>query len=482
MEKTPFADDNRISRYIEAAEKLAGGDFKIEFPVLPEDEIGLLGKALLKLAQSLETRYWELNRLNQITRDINAGLLLDEILERVYEGFRDLIPYNRIGFSVIEAGGTRVRAHWAKSDQPNVSLGRGYTAALEGSSLQTILKTGQPRIINDLVEYARNKPYSESTQLMLQEGIRSSLTCPLIANGIPVGFMFFSSIHPHTYQDSHLELFQQIAGQLSIILEKGRLMTEIMEQKAEIEAQNESLRALNEMKNTFLGIAVHDLRSPLGTISLGIDVLTFPSIVNSDEERLHILNDIRAQTDYMLTLLNDILDITDIESGHLRIELAPLNLTELLQATAGRWSKLAEAKQTVVHFHVSPKAYAMADPLRLRQVLDNLISNAVKFSPVGTTVSLKIRAQDDYWRVEIEDQGPGIRPEEQPLLFGDFVRLSNRPTAGEHSTGLGLAITHRLVTAMGGKIGVISDGSNGSIFWFTLPACPATNANGKRDE
>ncbi len=134
--------DERIHRYIEAAYDLAQGKYEVhaDIPADPADEIGRLGQALRQLAQALEHRYRELSRLDQITAQINAGLLLDDILNNVYQSFKDIIPYNRIGFSLIEHNGTTVRARWAYTDQPEVHLKVGYESALAGSSLEQIMR------------------------------------------------------------------------------------------------------------------------------------------------------------------------------------------------------------------------------------------------------------------------------------------------------------------------------------------------------
>jgi GAF domain-containing protein len=282
----PGMADPRITQYIEIAERLKRGDYDFDLSVSPVDDVGRLGHALQDLGNSLENHYRELQKLDEITSHINAGLLLDDILDNVYQDFRAIIPYNRIGFALIEdeKDVTRVQACWAKTDQPILKLVKGYSAPLAGSSLENIMTTGQPRIINDLVEYLEQKPESDSTRLVVAEGMRSSLTCPLIANGIPVGFIFFSSIQPNIYADVHIDIFKRIAGQLSVIVEKGRLVSRLADQKAAIEKKNKELYQLNEVKNTFLGIAAHDLRGPIGFIQMIGHLLTDPSAELSEEE------------------------------------------------------------------------------------------------------------------------------------------------------------------------------------------------------
>jgi len=185
----------------------------------------------------LRQREEELARLVRITERINRGLTLEEVLEAIYRELKEVIPYNRIGFSLIDQARNVVVARWAKSDR-QMLLGAGYEGELRGSTLGQIVETAQPRIINDLEAYLREKPDSESTSLVVREGVRSSLTCPLIVLGKPIGFVFFSSTEKDTYSNVHVEFFQQIVGQLATIVEKGRLYAELAQQKETIEKQN----------------------------------------------------------------------------------------------------------------------------------------------------------------------------------------------------------------------------------------------------
>ena len=247
--------DPRIPAYLQAIEKLKRGEYDVKIPVDPSDPIGRLGQSLRELAQALEASYFEIKKLEKITAQISAGLLLEDILEQVYRDFQAVIPYNRIGLALIDYDDQTVISRWARSDLPQIKLRKGFTAPLAGSSLQRIVDTRQPRILNDLRAYLVEKPESYSSRLIVEEGIQSSLTCPLIANGIPIGFIFFSSVEVNTYANAHVEIFQRVAEQLSLIVEKGRLVSELLAQKMAIESQNEELSRLNDLKNRFLGIA-----------------------------------------------------------------------------------------------------------------------------------------------------------------------------------------------------------------------------------
>ena len=166
--------DDRIEQLISVTEQLKRGDFEIgslEHASHHNDPVDRLAGSLYDLAHALESRYQYIRQLNEITVSINAGLLLDEVLEKVYHDFRRMIPYDRIGFSLLADGGKTLRAVWAKSDLPDMKISTGYSAPMEGSSLLAILQTGYPRIINDLAAYAAAKP-SESSRLIIEEGMR----------------------------------------------------------------------------------------------------------------------------------------------------------------------------------------------------------------------------------------------------------------------------------------------------------------------
>lgn len=201
-----------------------------------EDDYASLARLLQELSSFLDWRYNELYALLQLSHEINMGLLLDEVLEKAFESLRSVIPYTRMSVAMLEDNGAVLRARWARSDSPKMFLKRNYTGRLKGSSLQLILNSGEPRIINDLAAYFALHPQSDSTRLMVDEGIRSSLTCPLISMGKPIGFIFFSSNHTGVYKNAHVELFKLIAGHFSVVVEKSNLYQEVLREKAKSEA------------------------------------------------------------------------------------------------------------------------------------------------------------------------------------------------------------------------------------------------------
>ncbi|MCC6749334.1 MAG: diguanylate cyclase [Deltaproteobacteria bacterium] len=231
----------RISSLLEVTRALRDGRFQVDLPEGPDDEFGELGEALAELGKTLERRVDEVQRLLKLTERVNQALLLGDALDVVWESFRSVIPYDRLGCALIDDTGTRVRSVWMRSTAQEAVLENGYEAPLAGSSLERILDTGEPRILEDLEAYLAAHPGSESTRLILREGIRSSLTCPLASMGKPVGFLFFSSMRPRTYAARHVSVFMTIAGQISTIVEKSRLFEELLRAKQELDEANQKL-------------------------------------------------------------------------------------------------------------------------------------------------------------------------------------------------------------------------------------------------
>ena len=445
-----------LSKLIEALKAMQNGDLRVELP--PEQGDGLDG--LVQAAAGLQARMREQSDesrlLSQITEQINAGITLDDVLENVYESMRNVVPYDRIGFSLLDHESQMVRARWARSESEHIRLPKGYEAELEGSSLQRIIETGEPRILNDLEDYLRKHPNSDSTRRMVEEGMRSSLTCPLLALGKAVGFMFFSSMQANAYENVHVETFQRIARQLSIIVEKGRLYQRLVE--------------LDELKNRFLGIAAHDLRNPIGVVKGYASILLKNIVGDLNDRQRDILEKMDRSCQGMLALIEDLLDVSAIESGQLEIERQQVNLEQFLRQSWESNKLIAETKAIVLNLSIDSALPSVSiDPERISQVLNNLVSNAIKFSHSDTTVTLGAEKKENEVEVFVSDQGQGIPEDELHSLFFDFTRTSVRPTAGEKSTGLGLAIVKRLVEAHGGKVGVKSKVGEGSTFFFTLP-------------
>jgi signal transduction histidine kinase len=238
----------------------------------------------------------------------------------------------------------------------------------------------------------------------------------------------------------------------------------------ELQKKNAELVKLNDLKNQFLGMAAHDLRNPIGVILTYSDFLLEETAEALSKEHREFLTTIRRSSDFMLSMLNDLLDITKIESGRLDLDLEPADLVTLIEHNVTLNRVLAVKKSIHIRFqHDEDLPPTPLDRGKIDQVLNNLISNAVKFSATGTTVVVRAVRSDGQVTVSVKDEGPGIPEAERQKLFQPFSRTSVQSTGGEKSTGLGLAIVKKIILGHRGLIWVESGIGTGSTFYFTLP-------------
>ncbi len=234
----------------------------------------------------------------------------------------------------------------------------------------------------------------------------------------------------------------------------------------------ESLQTLNTRKNEFLGIAAHDLRSPINGLTLTTQYMREMAELDqlTKEEQLELLTKFEKTTVEMERLLKELLNISAIESGTVRLEIQPVQLTEILTEVLARYHQAAVRKDIDIAV-MAPKGGAgvEADPPRVAEILDNLISNAVKYTHPGGLIRIFFESRDGFLITHIQDSGQGMTEQDIAQAFRAFSKLSARPTGGESSTGLGLAIVKKLVGVHGGEVWVQSKQGEGSCFSFSLP-------------
>jgi len=268
--------------------------------------------------------------------------------------------------------------------------------------------------------------------------------------------------------NTHLSLKEAREGE-------KKLRENLQEKFEEIERKNIELKELNELKNQFLGIAAHDLRSPLTVINTYIFAISNDNLM---DEQVTYLGKVKDITNYMLNLINNLLDLSAIETGHLTLDMKQHNYIKFLKDSIELNKAIASKKNISLDLkYVEEIPFITFDRDKLTQVINNLISNAIKFSHKNTAITVEVKKENEFITTSVIDQGQGIPSEELHKLFREFQKTSVKSTGKEKSTGLGLAITKKIIEAHKGRVGVESKVGEGSEFYFTLPSGAVENYN-----
>jgi two-component system sensor histidine kinase/response regulator len=232
----------------------------------------------------------------------------------------------------------------------------------------------------------------------------------------------------------------------------------------------EELKKANSAKNKFLGMAAHDLRNPLASIRGLAEFLRDGTVGVLTPDQLDLVGTIHETSQSMLTQVNELLDVATIEAGELRLQRESHDLGDLVAKSVYLNNINAARKNTRIFFEAPAESMrGSIDAQKIRQVMDNLLSNAVKYSPPGSEVHVRLSGDSPACKISVQDRGPGIPDNERHRLFKDFGVLSVRPTGGEKSTGLGLAICRKIVEAHRGAITATNLPGGGCEFSILLP-------------
>ena len=374
---------------------------------------------------------------------------------------REALPYSLRAARIAESVGNRTRKQYALVELAAVydSLGKfaeAYRALSEALALrdsifsketadqslrlQTLYET--ERKDNEIALLHKDKQLQELS-FRQQRAVQYVLAAALLS--ATVAAAFFAWLYRQKRQATAKILRQQT------ILESQT--AEIKYANATLQEQNERLQELNQEKNDLLGIVSHDLKNPISaTFGLAELLHNFDRI---DAKEIKMISaQIMLAAERMLKLVQNLLDANRLESGKIEVELVELFLTPLAESIVAQNLPAATTKEIRIVFEsLAPEAGAvLADEQATSRIVDNLLSNAVKYSPRGKNVVVRVKSSAESIRLEVEDEGPGLSQEDKQKLFGKFARLSAKPTAGEHSAGLGLHIAHRLAGAMNGRL------------------------------
>ncbi len=298
--------------------------------------------------------------------------------------------------------------------------------------------------------------------LLRQLGYRSLLAVPLLREGRIMGGLTIFRRTPGRFAPEIVNLLRTFATQSVLAIQNARLFREIEDKGRQIEAANRH-------KSEFLANMSHELRTPLNAIIGFSEVLLDPSLKVTEEERLQFLTDVLSSGKHLLGLINEVLDLAKIEAGKMELQIEPALMQDVVESVSNTMRSLAAKKS--IHLRVDSDESLAPFPMdgaRVKQVLLNLVGNAIKFTSEGGRVWVRAGAKDGNARVEVGDPGPGIPAEDQERIFLEFQQAGS--DAGKpQGTGLGLALAKKFVEMHGGSIWLESEVGKGSKFFFTLP-------------
>lgn len=394
---------------------------------------------------------WAMKLSHIITSEINIDDMIDQMSKGIYEIFN------------VWAWGVLLYCE----DQTRIKIIK------TGSVLDSLDKSLFQMLVRDFYSNTKISLKSDKVSIDIKENLLNSTelmpnqaqfkTAPLSTGGRSHGSIFIYGDIKSGFEKSKEHTLSLIAGQLSASLENARLIEELKN-------RNKTLKELSDFKDDVLGIAAHDLRSPLSAIQMSATLLQNYANKMDENEKQEVLDGIAAKVKHMIKMLGELLDISVIESGNLVLKKKYAAFSDLLMEHYKQVIPHARSKTIDIKIDIPenlPKTEF--DARKMGEVLDNLLTNAIKYTPAGGNVFVQAKKSDGFIEVCVQDTGVGIRESEIQKLFKKFSRTSSKPTGGESSTGLGLAIAKKIVDLHEGNIWAESTYGEGSRFYFTLP-------------
>lgn len=416
-------------------------------------------------SEKLKEAYQNLELLSTIGRDITASLIIEEIIQTVYANLNTLMDASVFGIGVydqkkniLDFPGVIERNERLNNIRIDLNQPNSLAAACMISQKEILIKN----YYNEYDQYIlpEDKPYPGDGNSI------SIIYMPLTIGSKKLGVLTAQSFSENAYDDYHINIVRNIAIHTKIALENASVYKElerqsknlikanrnIKEQNKLIEEQYQQLLIINEEKNNLMKILAHDLRNPLATAMSMTELVRYEK-GNLSAEQYQASEIIWRGLNRMNDMIRKILDIKAAESQNVLLEFDQINVNEILDPLENAFSAEAGQKRIKLHFRSeSDELFIQADRNYFNQVIENLVSNAIKFSSADTNVYIVLSESNEYVRVTVQDEGPGIPTEELPKLFRKYQKLSTRPTAGEQSIGLGLSIVKKYVEVMNGRV------------------------------
>lgn len=405
--------------------------------------------------KEFEEQEWAV--LQEVNRRVAARQSIPEVVQFLFESTRDICDCDRIGLAFLEEEGRRVVAHYAHALYEPLLLNQGYAQDIRDSSLQQILDTGHVRLIHDLEAYGREHPNSHSTHLILKEGVRSSMTSPIIVEGRQIGFLFRSSRKPRSFSHHSARNHYSMAERLSQAVEKAWRI--------------ERLEAANSAYMEMLGFVSHELKSPLASLIMDSKVLLQGFLGDMEPKQREKVERMAGKAGYLLGMVGDYLDLAKIEQKDFQPNLTETDFeADILQHSLELVSGDAEKKEQTLEIEKpEPLPRGWCDPNLLMIVLNNFLSNAVKYGEEGGEICIRLLNRGDDLYVGVRNSGPGFPEAQRSQLFRKFSRLQTPELLKRKGTGVGLYTSWRIILAHQGRIEAESREGEWAEFYFQIP-------------
>jgi signal transduction histidine kinase len=422
---------------------------------LREERAGAASRAAEaeELRDELGSRADVLDATNRCARALSSSLDLEQAFAAFIRELRGLVEFERTAIVLIEDGHLRVFA--AAGEAADRVFPPGSIASISGSVVEYLIRSGQTMYREDMSE-----PRYDEEKDFLALGLRSRVIAPLLSGAETIGAISIVRREPGAFGSSEIELMSLL----------GRLVGSAVQNIRAYEAERatvEELRKLSALRADFVSLVSHELRSPMASVIGSARTLQQRWRELTPEQRESFLALIAHETSRLADLIGDVLDTSRIEAGTFSYSFADVDLAQLVRdsAAAAEHGQDEVAIRAVV---LGPLPVVRGDRDRLRQVLVNLIDNAVKYSPPGDEVQVEAASSNGRVVIEVRDRGPGISPEHQRVIFEKFGRVQVGEAA-KPGTGLGLFIARSIAEAHGGSLEVRSAPERGATFRLSLP-------------
>jgi signal transduction histidine kinase len=439
--------------------------------------------ALRDALASAAARNRELERLRRVAATLLAGSELTDLIQEIADAAAELLQAESGAVALAVEEGRFLRVSAATGPLARTT---GALIPMDGSLVGAVVSTGTPILTNDMAGDPRSYQMSDMDVLL-----RTAAIVPLRSAGVVIGTVsVFNHRDGRPFTDHDLQLLETLGDQVVVGLDRAAVVDEIRRSERTLAVKNAELQRAARLKGEFLANMSHELRTPLNAIIGFSDLMLTEGVGPVSAQQREFLEAILRNGRHLLELINGILDLSKVEAGRMSLSLAPTDLREAITGAVADTESLRRAKQQNVWLELDgAPLHVVADGVRVRQVLFNLLSNASKFTGEGGSIILsalstraplappadragderKLVTKDVVW-VSVADTGIGIAPEDMAKLFQEFSQVDSSASRQAQGTGLGLALSKKLVELHGGTIGAESLPGRGSTFWFILPA------------